>query len=108
LVSGTILVAILVIILLLVFVEVSARKVALQMAASDNGVANWFLHFAEYLLVSVIPYVAPFLIALSVNRELSSQIFGRAEACALPAEKSSRMRGTGRPGAKRRRATVKT
>ena len=108
LLSGTILLAILEIILLLVFVEVSARKVALQMAESGDGAAKWFLHFAEYLLVSVIPYVAPFLIALFVNRELSSQIFGWAEASALPAEKSSRLRGGGRPGAKRRRATLKT
>ena len=105
---GTILVAILEITLLLVFVEISARKVALQLAQSQNGLAAWFFHFADYLLVSVIPYVAPFVIALSVHRELRSQVLGWAEAASLSADRRSTPKGIGRPSSRKRRTPIKT
>lgn len=105
---GTLLMAILEIVLLLVFVEISARKVALQLAQSQNGMAKWFLHFAEYLLVSIIPYLAPFVIALSVHRELRSQVLGRPEDAALPAAKRANLRGNVRPSSKKRRTPINT
>jgi len=83
LILGTILAAILEIVLLLIFVEISARNAAAQLAP-QSGLTKWFLHFGEYLVVSVIPYTAPFPIALSVHRELRSQFFRWGEGTALP------------------------
>jgi len=83
LIFGTILVAILEIVLLLIYVEICARNAASQLAP-QSGLTKWFLHFGEYLVVSVIPYTAPFPIALCVHRELRSQFFRWGEGTALP------------------------
>jgi hypothetical protein len=106
LILGTILVAILEIVLLLIFVEISARNAAAQLAP-QNGLTKWFLHFGEYLVVNVIPYVAPFPIALSVHRELRSQFFRWGEGTALPGGRRRSLppgaAQTGRPGSKEQR-----
>jgi hypothetical protein len=83
LIFGTILVAILEIVLLLIFAEICALNAASQLAP-QSGLTKWFLHFGEYLVVTVIPYAAPFLIAISAHRELRSQVFGWGEGSAPP------------------------
>ena len=75
LIWGTILMAMLEIVLLLVFVEISARNVVGQLAQSLDGWTKWWLHFGDYLVVNVIPYAAPFLIAIPLHPELRRQIF---------------------------------
>ena len=65
-------------VLFLVYVELFAHKTAAQWAQSQDAVSNWFYRFADYLLVSVIPYVAPFAVAIGVSGELRGQIFGWA------------------------------
>ena len=106
LIFGTILMAILEIVLLLIFVEICARNAAAQLAP-QGGLTKWFLHFGEYLVVSVIPYAAPFVMAISVHRELRSQIFRGGQAPAFSdAWRPSLQPGaaqTGRPGSKKQR-----
>jgi len=80
LVWGTILVAILETILLLAFVQIAVSNIAAQLSHSQDSTAKWFLSFGNYLVINVIPYVAPFLIAISVHRELRCQILGLANA----------------------------
>jgi hypothetical protein len=87
-------------------VEICARNAASQLAP-QSGLTKWFLHFGEYLVVSVIPYAAPFPIALSVHRELRSQFFRWGEVSALPGGRRSSLEAgaarTGRPRAKKQR-----
>lgn len=73
LVLGTILMGVVEVILFLVFAEVYAHKVAAQLSPAPGGTPNWSLRFIEYIVVSVIPYLAPFLIAISLHRELRWQ-----------------------------------
>ncbi len=74
--AGTIAVAALEIVLLLVFVEISARGVAEQITQSQGDAEKWVLRFIGYLVADVIPYIGPFGIALAVNRDLRSHVFG--------------------------------
>ena len=106
LIFGTILMAILEIVLLLIFVEICARHAASQLVP-QSSLTKWFLHFGEYLVVSVIPYAAPFLIAISAHRELRSQVIRWGEGPALPGGRRPGLRPgvaqTGRPGSKKQR-----
>jgi|GEM_PF-1084803 hypothetical protein len=106
LIFGTILVAILEIVLLLIFVEISARNAAAQLAP-QSGWTKWFLHFGEYLVVNVIPYAAPFPIALSVHRELRSQFFRWGEGTPIPGGRRPGLQSgaarNGRPRSKKQR-----
>jgi len=106
LIFGTILVAILEIVLLLIFVEISARNAAAQLAP-QSGWTKWFLHFGEYLVVNVIPYAAPFPIALSVHRELRSQFCRWGEGTPIPGGRRPGLQSgaarNGRPRSKKQR-----
>lgn len=106
LIFGTMLMAILELVLLLIFVEICARNAASQLAP-PSSLTKWFLHFGEYLVVSVIPYAAPFPIAISVHRELRSQVFRWAEDTALPDGRRPSLQPsvaqTGRPRSKKQR-----
>lgn len=62
--------------LVLAMVEISAHQVAGQLARTETGSSQWALHFGQYLSVDVIPFVAPFLMALWLHDELRSAIFG--------------------------------
>jgi len=75
LVIGTALTAGLELVLLVAFAEVSAHKAAAQLSGVEGAADAWILRFGEYLAVSVLPYAAPFFIALAVNPRLRWQIF---------------------------------
>lgn len=85
LILGTGLVAILEIVLVVWFMEISAHKVAAQLYAAPGQTASWLLRFGEYLVVMVIPYAAPFLIAIALHRELRWQMLRWGSAEAVPA-----------------------
>jgi hypothetical protein len=85
LILGTVLVAILEIVLVVCFVELSAHKVAAQLYPPQGQTASWLLRFGEYLVVNVIPYAAPFLIAIALHRELRWQMLRWGSAEAAPA-----------------------
>ena len=94
---GTILMGLAEIALLLLLVEIFAHKTVAEMSHSRDDVANWLLHLSEYLIVEVIPFVAPFVLAIWLHPGLRECLFGQA------------IRGTrnilvsGKPTAKRRR-----
>ena len=73
---GTVLMAAVELALLLVFARIAARNTFTQLAGVEDAAGTWIRHLGEYLVVSVIPYVAPFVVALSLHRELSREIFG--------------------------------
>jgi hypothetical protein len=72
---GSILVALLEVSLFLAFAEVSARHAAARWSLQPDNVAQWLLRFSDYLVINVIPYIAPFAIALALHRGLRSQLF---------------------------------
>jgi hypothetical protein len=86
LILGTLAMAFVEIVLLLIFVEIFAHQTAAQLSQSQDGVSSWLLHFGKYLVVNVIPYAIPFLIAIWLHRELRAQIFHWETAAPLPAE----------------------
>ena len=81
---GTLLMALLEIGLLLIFIEIFAHKTAAKMAQSQDPLTNWLLHFCDYLVVSAIPYAAPFIVAIWLQPELRRQILGWASLAKYP------------------------
>jgi hypothetical protein len=75
-IHGTMLVMLLEIALVVCFVQISAHKVAAQMHPAQGQAASWLLRFSEYMVVNVIPFAAPFLIAVALHRELRWQMLG--------------------------------
>jgi len=71
---GSLLVILLETILLLLFVETSARNVAAELSQSQSGAEKWLLHVIDYLAVNVIPYLGPFIIALALHPALRVQV----------------------------------
>ena len=78
LIQGTLLMGALEIILLLVFAQILAHKLAAQMAHSQDATTSWLLHFGNSLVLIAIPYVAPFVAAIWLHPELKRQMFGAA------------------------------
>jgi hypothetical protein len=76
LVLGTVVVAALEVIMLLVFIEISAHRAAAQMAGVEDETSRYIRRFGEYMVVNVVPYAAPFLIAISLHVDLRRQILG--------------------------------
>ena len=84
---GTLVMAAVELVLLLVFAEISAHKAAAQLVPGSGAGIAWLLHFGEYLTVSVIPYAAPFMVALAVHRELRWEMLHWGSNPAMPPEK---------------------
>jgi hypothetical protein len=74
LVFGSLLIAVLEIVLFLAFAEIFAHKIAAGLSAPEGTAASWHLRLGEYLVVGVIPYVAPLLVAFALHRDLRSQV----------------------------------
>jgi hypothetical protein len=83
--TGTMVIAALEIALFFAFVETGAHRVAGDITQSQTAGTKWFLHFAEYMIVTVIPYVAPFLTAIALHRELRTQLLNVGATSAAPA-----------------------
>ena len=91
---GTILMAVLEIILFLAFTGINAHHAAAQWSGRQSDLSKWFLRFGDYLVMSTIPYAAPFVIALSLHRELRWRVFkwGNAEPFAVQENRATRPR----------------
>ena len=61
--------------LFLAFAQIAARNSYAQVAGVDDATANWARHLGEYLIVGVLPFILPFAVALSLQRELRGAIF---------------------------------
>jgi hypothetical protein len=72
---GTALMSAVEIALLLVFAQIAARNVASQLAGTEDAAGKWIRHVGEYLVVGVVPYAVPFVVALSLHRELRGEVF---------------------------------
>lgn len=81
---GTLLMAAAEIVLLLICVEIFAHKTAAQMSQSHDAIANWFFRFGEYLVVLAFPFIAPFVFAVWLHRDLRAQILGWTNTDLLP------------------------
>jgi hypothetical protein len=62
--------------LLAVFIEIYARNAVSQLTLAQSATEKWALHVGEYMVISVIPYAAPFVLALGMHRGLRMQILG--------------------------------
>ena len=76
LILGTAVTATLEIVLLLVFLKTYARFVVAQSNPLPDEAPNWFFFLAQYMAVNVAPNLVPFLVALSLHRDLRSLILG--------------------------------
>ena len=60
---------------LLAFAQITALDGAAQMTGTEDAAGNWIRHVGVYLVVSVLPYLVPFVVALSLHRELRKEVF---------------------------------
>jgi hypothetical protein len=95
---GTVLMSVFELALFLTFAEITAHNAASQLAGTEDSLAKWTRHVGEYLVISVLPYAVPFVVALSLHCELRGKVFRLGKQ----AEKSATPRSGGRP--ERRRA----
>jgi hypothetical protein len=89
LIKGSVLLAAIEILSLLGFVKCEAWSVMAQLHSSSSGLAQWSLELGNYLTANIIPDAAPFLIAVSLHRQLRSQIFPSGPSPAAPADSSA-------------------
>ncbi len=73
---GTIVMAAIEVALLLAFAQITGSESASQLAGADDAVGEWLRHLGVYMTVSVLPYLAPFVVALALHRELRDGVFG--------------------------------
>jgi hypothetical protein len=87
---GTGLIALVELILLLTFAATSAHKAAAAILSIPMGAfETWLLSFSDYLTVSVVPYLAPIVVAFAVHHELRRDVFGWTTRDKEPAKSSS-------------------
>ncbi|MEO8049311.1 MAG: hypothetical protein ABI833_02755 [Acidobacteriota bacterium] len=73
---GTILVSAIEVALLLVFAEFTARDAVSQFGGIADAEGTWLRRVGEYLIVNVLPYIGPFVVAMSTHGKLRAQVFG--------------------------------
>ena len=61
--------------LLLVFARITAGGAASQLGGYPDVAGKWIRNFGVYLVVNVLPYAVPFVVALSVHRALRQEVF---------------------------------
>ena len=62
------------IVLVLVFAKVSAHQTAGQLSDMQGDFTKWLLRVSNYLVSNVVPFLAPFLVAIALHPELRAQI----------------------------------
>ena len=91
---GTALMSGIELLLLLAFAQIGARKAAAQYAGAGDATGQWIRQVGEYLVVNVLPYAAPFVVALSLHRELRGAVF--------PSIKEAKISAPAGPGGRRK------
>ncbi len=71
---GTLLMCAVELVLLVIFAQITARNAVSQLDGAPDAGGKWVRHLGEYLIVSVLPYAVPFVVALSLHRELRGEI----------------------------------
>jgi hypothetical protein len=72
---GTVLMSAVELVLLVIFAQITARNALSQLDVAADVGGKWVRHLGEYLIISVLPYAVPFVVALSLHRELRGEIF---------------------------------
>jgi hypothetical protein len=76
LVIGSVVMAIVEVLLFLLYAQVAAHRAAAQLAPESQGPwSRWAIQFGEYLTVNVLPYALPLIVAFAVHRELRWLVF---------------------------------
>ena len=57
--------------------ETSAQRSAAAVSGPPGAQTQWLLAVSDYLISGVVPYAAPFIIALAVHPGLRAYLFGR-------------------------------
>lgn len=72
---GTVLMVAVETLMLLGLARLALRDIAARLTPGENdALYNWLSHIGEYVIITVLPYAAPFLIALALHRGLRSQV----------------------------------
>jgi hypothetical protein len=71
---GTVAMALIEVLLLLVFAQVTARNLLAQSYGIESAAGVWGRRLCEYLVVNVLPYVVPFVVAVCIDRQLSRAV----------------------------------
>ena len=61
-------------VLLVIFAHITARNAVSQLEGAPDAAGKWARHVGEYLIISVLPFVVPVVVALSLHRELRGQV----------------------------------
>lgn len=85
---GTLLVSVIEVALLLVFAQITARNAASQFGGIEDSDGKWIRHVGEYLVVNVLPYAVPFVVALSLHSELRGEVFAVGKAGEIRASRA--------------------
>jgi hypothetical protein len=85
LLMGTALMSAFELVLLLIFTQITARTAAAQLTGADDAAGRWFRHAGEYLVVGVLPYAMPFVVALWLHGGLRRAIFPWGREAEIPA-----------------------
>ena len=72
---GTAVMAAIELAMFLAFAQIAARNAYAHLSGVDDETGRWLRHLGEYLIVSVLPFALPFVVALSLQRELRAAIF---------------------------------
>ncbi len=97
---GTALMSAVELVMLLVFTQITARNAASQLGGAGDATGKWIRHVGEYLIVSVLPYVVPFVVALSLHRDLRGAVFVWGKETMIPEPSLPRDRPERRRGKK--------
>jgi hypothetical protein len=79
LIQGTLLIEVFEILLFLLFLKIVADGSAAQITGPRGDFEQWLSHFSYYLVTNVLPYAAPFVMAIGLHRELRWLTLGRAK-----------------------------
>jgi hypothetical protein len=101
---GSLLMVVVEIVLLLLFVSVTAHQTAGQLAQQQGDFEKWLLRVGNYLVSGVIPYLAPFVMAISLHPELRAQIVNWGSGAAVPAEETPKSQ----PSRKRKQGSARS
>ncbi|HEX4809610.1 MAG TPA: exosortase H-associated membrane protein [Bryobacteraceae bacterium] len=83
---GTVLTGCVQVLSLLLFVDIAAHRGLAVSLQISNSFSTWWMTTGDYLALSVIPFLAPFIIAIALNRDLRTEILNWSTgepACAL-------------------------
>lgn len=73
---GSLLIALIDLLLTIAFIELAAHNLAAQLSPGEDAFWKWLRRCGDYLVTNVIPYAAPFVVALVLHIEFRRQIFG--------------------------------